>query len=119
MMEAALPAAEAALQDRIETRAGGRTASLRPGIPADWPVTEQRALFGLFGGAEEACGVSLTPDCLMLPLKSTSGLRFLSEKPGMRCELCGLERCLRRREPGADPEASGDPPEECPEGDDE
>lgn len=118
LMEAALQAAEAALKAQIEARAGGRTASLRPGIPADWPVTGQRALFDLFGGAEGACGVSLTPDCLMLPLKSTSGLRFLSEKPGMRCELCGLERCMGRREPGADPDACEDIPEGCPEGED-
>lgn len=111
LMQAALDSAIAAVNEQIAERAGRKTASVRPGIPKDWPVTEQRLVFGLFGGAEAAIGVSLGPECLMMPLKSVSGLRFPSDKADVGCVLCGLEHCPDRK--AGRPGPCGEKPE-CP-----
>lgn len=117
LMQMALDTASAALKERVTGRAGERTASVRPGIPRDWPVIAQRDLFDLFAGAEAAIGVSLSPDCLMLPLKSVSGLRFPSRKADVGCHLCGLDHCADRKAPRSLPdeasELAGKSPRRC------
>ncbi len=65
-----------------------------------WPITQQRALFGLLPA--EKIGVRLTDSCLMLPRKSVSFVVGLG--PDMRadavpCDFCSKrERCRWRRQ---------------------
>lgn len=81
------------------TYALGRLSRMNPGSLADWPVTQQRALFTLLGDVETSIGVTLTDHCLMLPLKSASGLYFPTEVTFESCQLCPRARCEGRRAP--------------------
>jgi len=71
--------------------------SLAPGSLADWPITEQRSLFGLLGDVEGRLGVRLTESFLMLPRKSLSGLIFPSSRPFVSCRLCDTRDCPGRQ----------------------
>jgi hypothetical protein len=76
---------------------------MNPGSLPDWPLQEQRQLFALLGDTRAAIGVELTDSCLMLPIKSLSGLRFPTGENFENCQLCPRERCPGRRtayEPG-------------------
>lgn len=71
--------------------------SLSPGSLADWPITEQRKLFALFGDTEGIIGVRLTDSLLMMPRKSVSGIFFPSEEGFVACQLCDRENCPGRK----------------------
>jgi hypothetical protein len=71
--------------------------NMSPGSLEDWPITEQRQLFSLFGDTEKVVGVRLTDHFLMLPRKSISGILFPSEEGFSACQLCPREKCPSRR----------------------
>jgi hypothetical protein len=77
----------------------GNTSDMHPGSLADWPLSEQRTLFAILGNPAETIGVQLTDNCLMLPTKSVSGLRFPTEERFESCQLCPIENCPSRRAP--------------------
>lgn len=77
----------------------GALATMNPGSLQDWPVSEQRPLFSLFGGAADAIGVALTDSFLMSPVKSVSGVWFETDKGFVNCQLCSREDCPNRRAP--------------------
>jgi hypothetical protein len=77
----------------------GRTATMSPGRLADWPLSQQGALFALLGDPREAIGVRLTSSYLMVPTKSVSGIRFPTEQSFESCQLCPREHCPSRRAP--------------------
>lgn len=106
LMEMALRSAVKVLNERLDGLLPGRTASMNPGSLEDWPLTEQRALFALLPGLSELAGVRLTESCLMLPVKSVSGLRFPVERNFENCQLCPRRDCPDRRAP-YDPELFG------------
>jgi hypothetical protein len=64
-----------------------------------WPLTQQKALFSIFGDVEDMIGVKLTDRYLMVPIKSVSGIFFLHENPFVSCMLCPRENCVGRRAP--------------------
>ena len=68
-----------------------------PGQLKDWPLEEQRSLFGLLGDVQRAIGVTLSDSLLMIPRKSLSGIYFPTEIPFMACQLCPRERCPSRK----------------------
>lgn len=70
---------------------------MSPGSLEDWPLEEQRPLFALLEGVQEAVGVRLTESLLMLPRKSVSGIFFPSETTFFSCRLCPRERCEGRK----------------------
>jgi len=70
---------------------------MSPGSLEDWPIEEQRPLFGLLGEAPGAIGVQLTASLLMLPLKSVSGIFFPAASTFFSCRLCPRERCNSRK----------------------
>ncbi|MCF0209200.1 MAG: methionine synthase, partial [Bacteroidaceae bacterium] len=64
-----------------------------------WHVREQKLLFSTFPLAEP-CGVKLTDSCLMLPIKSVSGVIGIGEnvrKLEYTCGLCDYANCYKRR----------------------
>lgn len=98
--EMALGAASRAVSADLEHRyAPAKTARMSPGSLADWPIREQQPLFELLGDVERRIGVRLTPSFLMVPNKSTSGIRFETEKDYVNCQLCPREGCPNRRAP--------------------
>ena len=74
-----------------------RAALLNPGELADWPITQQKPLFALFGGAEKKIGVSLTAGGVMKPIKSRSGILFPNDTGFLSCQLCTQLKCPGRR----------------------
>ncbi len=71
------------------------SSSLNPGSLPDWPVGFNRDIFRMLGGAREI-GVSADENGYLLPLNSTSGIRF----PGNgyhNCSLCKRQGCVGRR----------------------
>ncbi len=76
---------------------------MSPGSLESWPITQQKELFSLFGDTEELIGVRLTESCMIVPLKSVSGIFFPTEIKFESCQLCPREKCISRRAP-YDPE---------------
>ena len=73
--------------------------SMSPGRLVDWPITEQKQLFSLFGDTEGLIGVTLNASMLMIPRKSVSGVYFPTEVYFESCQLCPRERCEGRKAP--------------------
>lgn len=85
--------------ERLQGQLGGRQLyAMNPGSLMDWPLGEQRPLFALLGDVRGLVGVELTDSCLMLPVKSVSGLLFQSEEHYTNCKLCPRDGCPNRRD---------------------
>ncbi len=94
----ALSAATKHLREYVDRRyKPGKMSAMAPGALEDWPISEQKQLFSLFGDVESLIGVELTDTFLMLPLKSVSGMYFATETTFESCQLCPRERCPGRR----------------------
>ena len=94
----------------------GQLSRMSPGSLKDWPVTEQKPLFSVFGNVEDLIGVTLTDNMLMIPRKSVSGMFFPTEVSFFSCQLCSRKDCPARMAPydetlrekyGLDDEQSG------------
>jgi len=70
---------------------------MSPGSLEDWPISEQKPFFSLFGNVEELIGVKLSDSFLMFPIKSVSGIYFPTESSFASCQLCPREKCPNRR----------------------
>ena len=83
----------------LEMQAEGLQISNRysPGY-CEWPVSRQRELFDQMG--EFPIAVSLTESCLMLPIKSVSGIigvgAHIRKRP-YSCQICKNKNCNYRR----------------------
>lgn len=75
----------------------GKYKAMNPGSLEDWPISQQRELFQILGNVRETIGVELTNSCLMIPVKSTSGILFQTESNYENCLLCLREDCPNRR----------------------
>ncbi|MBO4963632.1 MAG: methionine synthase [Prevotella sp.] len=67
-----------------------------------WHVSEQRRLFSLFPQSAP-CGVTLTDSCLMIPIKSVSGVIGIGSSVrclDYSCGLCDMKQCYKRRARG-------------------
>lgn len=98
--EAALRSASVALLEHLNaTFAPGKTSSMNPGSLADWPLPQQRPLFHILGDTEAMVGVQLLLSNLMVPSKTVSGIRFVTEEAFESCMLCPRPDCPGRRSP--------------------
>jgi hypothetical protein len=89
-------------------------AALNPGEFADFPISQQKPLFALFGGTEKQIGVTLTAGGAIKPIKSRSGILFPNETGFLSCRLCTQLKCPGRRaayDPAAVKEYLGTPPD--------
>ena len=77
----------------------GQLSRMSPGSLKDWPVTEQKPLFSVFGNVEDLIGVTLTDNMLMIPRKSVSGMFFPTEVSFFSCQLCSRKDCPARMAP--------------------
>ncbi len=72
---------------------------MNPGSLEDWPITQQKQLFSIFGNVEDLIGVKLTDSFLMIPRKSVSGIYFPTEVMFYSCQLCQRKNCEERQAP--------------------
>jgi len=79
----------------------GQMSKMGPGTGAlgNWPITQQKGLFSIFGNVEDLIGVKLTENFLMIPIKSVSGIYFPTRIEFRSCQLCPRESCSERRAP--------------------
>ncbi|MDR0540584.1 MAG: hypothetical protein LBH19_00040 [Dysgonamonadaceae bacterium] len=82
-----------------EMKAGGLSITNRysPGY-CNWPVSGQRELFDAMG--EMPVAISLTESCLMLPVKSVSGIIGVGrnmKKRAYACRICKNKNCIYRK----------------------
>lgn len=75
----------------------GKTSFMAPGSLNDWPLSEQKAMFKLFGRRAADIGVSLNDSLLMTPVKTVSCVFFPSETEFLSCSLCSRNECSHRR----------------------
>lgn len=92
-----------AAQEDIRTYARDRSLYLRPRYSpgyGDFPLSCQRFLFEALQVSKKI-GITLTESCLMLPMKSITGVVGLSPDPSLchvgRCMACASENCPFRR----------------------
>ncbi len=98
--EMAARSARSYLQDYLTRNYDlGEVSIMSPGELEDWPITQQKELFSIFGNVEDLIGVKLTESFLMVPLKSMSGICFPSEIRFESCQLCPKEMCIERKAP--------------------
>lgn len=65
----------------------------------DWPLAEQKKLFQLF--PEGITRIRLTDSCLMLPIKSVSGVVAIGKEIRKRpygCSICKMPNCFRHKD---------------------
>ena len=65
----------------------------------NWELTEQTLLFSLL--PETPCGITLTDSCLMVPIKSTSGIIGIGKnikQKAYACNICENKNCYKRKE---------------------
>lgn len=88
---------EELLEAQLTPKGLSRTNRFSPGY-CGWHVKEQPLLFELF--PLEPCGIHLTDSCLMLPIKSVSGVIGIGrnvKRLEYSCGICKLESCYKRR----------------------
>lgn len=88
------------MEEDLEARfRPGHISSMNPGSLGDWPLQEQTKVFAMLGDTSASIGVELTESCLMLPVKSLSGILFTTDHDFKNCMLCPRETCTGRRAP--------------------
>ena len=90
---------EVDLQQFLDEDGRHHTARFSPGY-CGWHLSEQPRLFSLFP-MEHPCDIRLTDSCLMLPIKSVSGIVGLGPnvtKIDYACRLCDYAMCFRRKQ---------------------
>lgn len=90
---------EEALQRQIAVAGWRHTNRFSPGY-CGWHVSEQASLFHIFA-TEQPCGVRLTPgSCLMVPIKSVSGVIGIGanvRRHDYTCGLCDYAKCYKKK----------------------
>jgi hypothetical protein len=98
IMEMALETARNQIRRHIEENYHiGKSRSMNPGSLEDWPIGQQKELFRILGDVQNAIGVELTDSCLLIPMKSASGILFQTESDFENCQLCPGKNCPNRR----------------------
>lgn len=98
IVDTALSFAITALETELKKISGSETISIMtPGSIGEWPISEQKQLFHLFGNQAEEIGVHLTDSFLMRPVSTLSCIAFASETRFFSCMLCPRTDCASRR----------------------
>lgn len=98
IMRDALAAAETAAHELVSSRSGGQHfAMVGPGSLPEWGIGGQRELFAFLTAEAKHCGVRLDGNCVMRPLKSSSGMFLRVEENWSLCRVCGRTACRERR----------------------
>jgi hypothetical protein len=96
-VEKAMDNIQAQLETAMKNEGMSITNRYSPGY-CKWPLTGQRKLFDSMG--EIPVAVSLTESCLMLPVKSVSGIIGVGrnlKKRAYACRICKNKNCIYRK----------------------
>ena len=96
-VENAMDNIQAQLEAEMEAEGLNITNRYSPGY-CNWPVSGQRELFEAMG--KIPVRVSLTESCLMLPIKSVSGVIGIGrkvKKQAYACRICKNKNCIYRK----------------------
>jgi len=80
-----------------EVYAAGPVALMNPGSLPDWPLEQQLPLMSLLGDVEGQTGIRFSPNLVMFPTKSLTGIIFSTDTSYENCMLCTNLDCPRRR----------------------
>ncbi|MBD1389307.1 hypothetical protein IC617_07710 [Neiella sp. HB171785] len=97
LVEQAMNQIQHRLQQDLASQGLKITNRYSPGY-CSWNIAEQRALFDLL--PDKFCGIELTESCLMMPIKSISGLIGVGSRVRFRehsCEQCNSTTCIYRQ----------------------
>ncbi len=86
------------LSKNVEGRGWRISNNYSPGY-CDWPLSDQKRLFSLLP-ADGRTGISLTGSCLMLPVKSVSGIIAVGasvKKLPYGCAICKMTSCIKNQ----------------------
>jgi hypothetical protein len=95
-VEAAMNLIQEKLKNEMSASGMKITNRYSPGY-CGWDIVEQKILFSLL--PKKFCGIELTDSCLMLPIKSLSGIIGIGRKVkynAYTCNLCEMSNCLYR-----------------------
>jgi len=102
IVERAMDQIQEALKTEVAKQELKITNRYSPGY-CDWDITEQKKLFKVF--PENYLDISLTESCLMIPIKSVSGVIGIGREVHYneyKCNLCSDVNCTyRKRKPSA------------------
>jgi hypothetical protein len=96
--EKVLEKVTASLKNSMQLLGYSITGCYCPGY-CDWPLLDQKKIFGLL--PEKFCSVTLSDSCLMVPLKSVSGLIGIGvdvQEDFPQCRICPMYNCYMRKE---------------------
>lgn len=100
IMMLCLAEAVSTLEEHLRQRlAPAKLSTMNPGSLEDWPLQQQACLFKLLGDAPGSIGLSLGENFLLRPLKSVSGIQFISDEKFINCRLCPRQDCEGRMAP--------------------
>lgn len=94
--ENAMDRVQLLLEEECGERGEKITNRYSPGY-CDWDLTGQQALFSYIG--ENPTGITLSPSCLMNPIKSVSGIIGIGKDVKKRpygCDICNSKTCTYR-----------------------
>ena len=94
---ALIKAADGMVAHVQETYATGPLSLMNPGSLPDWPLSEQLPLTRLLGDVEGRIGIRFSPNLVMFPTKSLTGIMFPTDTKYENCMLCTNLDCPRRR----------------------
>ncbi len=96
VVEEAMDRIQSGLEAEMKKKELRITNRYSPGY-CDWNITEQKKLFSLF--PENQLGITLSESCLMIPVKSVSGIIGIGKEVKYNaypCQLCSDRTCLYR-----------------------
>ena len=85
------------LEKKVEQEGLKITNRYSPGY-CNWPVDDQKMIFSLLSGHD--CDITLSPSCLMTPIKSVSGIIGIGKdvrKSRYSCDICNNHTCIYRK----------------------
>lgn len=96
MVEKAMDKVQQILHHKLQKQGLHISNRYSPGY-CDWDVNEQKKLFSFL--PDNFCNVSLSDSCLMVPVKSVSGIIAIGENVRYKkhvCQNCNMANCLYR-----------------------
>lgn len=96
-VENAMDMIQTELEKEMANAGYNTTNRYSPGY-CEWHVSGQKSLFTLINS--DTVGISLTESCLMLPIKSVSGIIGIGNSVTKRpygCDICGSKTCVYRK----------------------
>jgi len=95
--ERALQSAMKALFKTMKAECSKKHLSIMtPGSVPEWPLSEQEKIFYFLGDAAREKGISLSSSCMMVPMKTVSGILFSGDEKFETCSLCSFKDCSLR-----------------------